>query len=240
MTSALATTGTTPSRTPLPAAASTRPGQGSTLRLLPVPDAEPPFDDECTPAQRVRALRSAPLRRSPGRVGPEPAAVPNPQPTSPAAGNTAGHATAETATAAADLLGPRRAGTPIAPLIHEAVPEMSQAGDVGVRHTATSGLPPAGRVSSVLGRAVIEALAGTRPLEQLRIHCTPSVYAGLERQPRISGGRALRLQSAHVCQPADGVAEVAAVFRLGDRARAMAFRLVGMDGRWRITALQVG
>ncbi|NNG36672.1 Rv3235 family protein [Nakamurella aerolata] len=229
MTSALATPGSTPDTAgaKTPAAGVTAPSAGiprpvhrhprPALRLVPVPDAEPPFDDECTPALRLRALRSAPLRRATGQ----------PKLT-------------ETGDDATDLTGPRRAGTPIAPLIQDAVPEMSQAGDVGVQHTATSGLPPAGRVSSVLARALIEALAGTRPVAHLRIHCTPTVYAGLEKQPRISGGRALRLQSAHVCHPADGVAEVAAVFRLGERARAMAFRLAGMDGRWRITALQVG
>ncbi len=41
-------------------------------------------------------------------------------------------------------------------------------------------------------------------------------------------------------QPTDGVAEVAAVFRTAERVRAMAFRIQGIDGRWRITHLQIG
>jgi hypothetical protein len=43
-----------------------------------------------------------------------------------------------------------------------------------------------------------------------------------------------------VCEPADGVAEVSAVFRCSHRVGAMAMRLQGVDGRWRITALQMG
>jgi hypothetical protein len=46
--------------------------------------------------------------------------------------------------------------------------------------------------------------------------------------------------NVRVCEPADGVAEVSAVFRRADRVRAIAFRIQGVDGRWRITALQLG
>jgi hypothetical protein len=44
----------------------------------------------------------------------------------------------------------------------------------------------------------------------------------------------------HVSEPADGIAEVAAVVRRGDRFHAVAARLEGVDGRWRFVHLQVG
>ena len=59
-------------------------------------------------------------------------------------------------------------------------------------------------------------------------------------RPTPSSPALAHLLSVHVCEPADGVAEVSTVFRRGGRARAVAFRLQGVDGRWRITALQVG
>jgi hypothetical protein len=50
-------------------------------------------------------------------------------------------------------------------------------------------------------------------------------------------GTVLRL---HVSEPADGVAEVSASFRRDARVAVLAFRLQGIDGRWRLTDLQVG
>ena len=44
----------------------------------------------------------------------------------------------------------------------------------------------------------------------------------------------------HTSTPSDGVAEVSLVLRRDGRCRAIAFRLTGLDGRWRITALQIG
>jgi len=44
----------------------------------------------------------------------------------------------------------------------------------------------------------------------------------------------------HIAEPIDGIAEVAAVVRVGDRFRAIAFRLEGLDGRWRCVRLQIG
>ncbi len=120
------------------------------------------------------------------------------------------------------------------------VPSWSTDRDIGVRRTATADLPPADVTAVMLSRALIEVLAGRRSSQQLCVHCDPHVFAGLA--PHIpSVAHALpRLQTVRVCEPADGVAEVCAVFRRADRARALAFRLEGLDGRWRITVLQVG
>ncbi|GGL85958.1 Rv3235 family protein [Nakamurella endophytica] len=117
-------------------------------------------------------------------------------------------------------------------------PAWSRELDVGVRRTTTAALPPAERVGATLARALIEVLGGRRSLGQLRVHCAPDVFAGLQAAVALPGNAAL--SSVRVSQPADGAAEVAAVYRAAGRARAIAFRLQGLDGRWRITELQTG
>jgi hypothetical protein len=112
--------------------------------------------------------------------------------------------------------------------------------DMGVRMTASAALPPAERTAAAMVRALLEVLSGSRPLAQLRAHCAPDVFAGLEDAPMLGGRGVPHLLTTRVCEPADGVAEVCAVFRRSERVRAMAMRLQGVDGRWRITALQMG
>lgn len=120
------------------------------------------------------------------------------------------------------------------------VPTWSSEADVGVRRTSSAELSPARRAAQLLATALVEVLAGRRPLGQLRAHCAPPVFAGLaERTPSLPV-EPLVLLSTRVCQPADGIAEASATLRSGLRARALAFRMEGVDGRWRITALDVG
>lgn len=93
--------------------------------------------------------------------------------------------------------------------------------------------------------AALEALAGRRSLHQLAGHLSPGVYSGLVRDlERPARTRAWRtppsVRSVRVCEPADGVAEVAAVVQDGARCRAVALRLEGLDGRWRCVRLQIG
>jgi hypothetical protein len=111
---------------------------------------------------------------------------------------------------------------------------------MGVTMTTTDALPPARETAAVLSRAVLEALSDCRPLEQLRTHCAPDVFAGLQRTPRLGHRGSTRLLTVRVCEPADGVAEVSAVFRCAEQVRALAMRLQGVDGHWRITVLQLG
>ena len=120
------------------------------------------------------------------------------------------------------------------------IPSWSSESDVGVRKTSTDQLPPADRSASVLARALVEVLSGRRPLGQLRVHCAPEIYAGLAARPATVPLALPHLLTVRVCEPADGVAEVSAAFRRADRVRALAFRLQGVDGRWRVTALQLG
>lgn len=92
---------------------------------------------------------------------------------------------------------------------------------------------------------VIETATGRRSPGQLSQHTSPAVQAGLARDAgRISrlgtSQRPAAVHSLHFTEPADGVAEVAAVLRVEDRFRAMALRLEGLDGRWRCVRLQIG
>ncbi len=95
--------------------------------------------------------------------------------------------------------------------------------------------------------AVLEARAGRRPLQQLSPLLSRGVHAGLTRElarsttlARRRNGLDYLVRSIHVCEPADGVAELAAVVQVGPRFRAIAARLEGRDAQWRCVRLQIG
>jgi hypothetical protein len=125
-------------------------------------------------------------------------------------------------------------------ILARGVPSWSSEADIGVRKTASEHLPPAHRAASVLARALVEVLSGQRPLAQLRVHCAPEIYAGLGNRAAARQLALPHLLTVRVCEPADGVAEVSVAYRRADRVKALAFRIEGVDGRWRITALQLG
>jgi len=111
--------------------------------------------------------------------------------------------------------------------------------------TGRNHLPELNTFSRRLVIGIIEAATGRRSPGQLAQHTAPAVQAGLARDAgRIrrlgTAQRPATLHSVHIIEPADGVAEVAAVVRVGDRFRALALRLEGLDGRWRCVRLQVG
>lgn len=113
------------------------------------------------------------------------------------------------------------------------------------RPTGRDELPEPTALARRLVIGVIETATGRRSASQLRHHTSPTVQAGLARDAgRISrlgsARRPATLHSLHVSEPADGVAEVAAVLRVGPRFRALALRLEGLDGRWRCVRLQIG
>ena len=78
--------------------------------------------------------------------------------------------------------------------------------------------------------------------------CAGRPPASTTRWPRSSPARASArpdaargvVRSVHVSEPADGVAEVCALVRRGARSTAVALRLEGLDGRWQCTALELG
>ena len=116
--------------------------------------------------------------------------------------------------------------------------------DFGPQWTRRAELPDPREAGRRLVTAALEVLAGLRPLAQLAQVTSPAVFGALGSGRHPSWCRAstapLLIGGVRVCEPVDGVAEVAAVARRGGRAHAVAARLEGVDGRWRCTALQVG
>jgi hypothetical protein len=114
----------------------------------------------------------------------------------------------------------------------------------GPRRTGRDALPDAEAWTRRLVQAVVEVVSGVRPLAQLVRWTSPDVYAGLQRRGSALGrplpGRRAVVRSVHLCEPADGVIEACAVVIAGSRVRAVALRLEGLDGRWRMTALELG
>jgi hypothetical protein len=117
---------------------------------------------------------------------------------------------------------------------------------VGPRTVDRGGLVDPAIWARRLLTALLESLGGRRPLRQLAGHLSPAVHHGLlagdpERLVRQRAwARGAVIRSVRVCEPAAGVAEVAAVVQAGARVRAVAARLENFDGRWRCTRLQIG
>ena len=121
----------------------------------------------------------------------------------------------------------------------------SQPGQFGPRATATDELPDPQAWARRMAQAVIEVLSGVRPMAQLVRWTSLEVYAGLQRRcapstTLASPERRAVVRTVRVCLPADGVVEASAVVVARGRVQAVALRLEGIDGRWRMTALELG
>ncbi|MBM7786217.1 Rv3235 family protein [Tenggerimyces flavus] len=99
-------------------------------------------------------------------------------------------------------------------------------------------------------QALVEVLAGDRPATQLARWTNDEVFADVVSRVSALGlsttaavrtglGRAV-VRSVHVSEPRDGVAESAVHIKHGGRSRAVAVRMEGLDGRWQCTALVLG
>lgn len=188
------------------------------LRRLPTPQSEPPYDDD--------SAADVPLRR---------------------------RDEASDGTLALSFV--LRSGLPAA----AATPHLRLVPDLGTIRwsdddelaasqspTPTAALPPAEPFAARLLQAVLEVMAGERPAGQLVRWTDAHVYAWLQRRcvagtPAPVAARARPvIRSLHVSGPADGVSEVCALVRRGDRCHAVALRLEGRGGRWQCTALELG
>ncbi len=114
--------------------------------------------------------------------------------------------------------------------------------------SAVGDLPDPAGTACTLVRAVVEVLSGARPATQLIRWTDHDVHTALTRRAAITARvrrtvparRPPVVRGVRTCPLSDRVVEASAVVIEADRVRAVALRLEGHDGRWRITALEVG
>jgi Family of unknown function (DUF6459) len=136
----------------------------------------------------------------------------------------------------------------------------------------TTGLPRVEQVSDAevrawaarLAQAVVECLAGRRPVSQLVRWTAPDVYRDLDRRVRLvrsaTAGQPVgvrpqvpvrvrskvpsqlrpQVRSVHICRPSAEAAEVSVHVRHGARSRAIAMRMERRGERWLCTVLEFG
>jgi hypothetical protein len=109
--------------------------------------------------------------------------------------------------------------------------------------TPSAQLPPVEPLARLLVQGLVEVLSGARPLRLFRMHLEVELYAAFET--RLEGGRRRSgprpqqvLRSLHAQVRPEGVAEVCATVRRGDRCAAVALRLEGFCGRWLCTEVE--
>ena len=115
----------------------------------------------------------------------------------------------------------------------------------GPQRTSSESLPEPRAWVTSMAQALVEVMSGARPAPQVIRWTTPEVYSVLARRNAVSGRRTVAARRAivrnvRICQPADGVIEACAVVVDNGRVRALAIRMTGVDGRWVVSALQVG
>lgn len=118
------------------------------------------------------------------------------------------------------------------------------------RRTEVTDLPDPADIIGPLATALIEVLAGRRPVVQLVRWTSAAVYAALTARATVASRRRpaqpdgpvrVSVRRIVVTQPRPGIAEAAIVVIDGTRVRALALQLRGdASGRWIIEALQVG
>lgn len=189
---------------------------GSVLRLLPAPPCEPPYDDE----RPVPGLRAVPTR-------------------APAVGPTVGRTSLVTAPSGPAVVLRLVPGGATTDLDAATVRQ----DDDGPARTPLTELPASRPFAHALVQRLLEVMAGLRPVSQLQRDTTFELFTELESalpgRRRPAGPRPTRrdVRSVHVQEHEEGVAEVCATVRRGDRVTALALRLEGVDGGWRCTAL---
>ena len=104
-------------------------------------------------------------------------------------------------------------------------------------------LPDPRRWTALLAQAVVEILAGRRPVAQVVRWVDPEIADRLRRSaaaPRRGGdGVPVRVRRVRVSTAMDGTVEAVAVVDDGTRCRAIALRLEALHRRWQCTALDL-
>lgn len=104
-----------------------------------------------------------------------------------------------------------------------------------------------------IAQAAVEVLAGTRPAQQLSRSLDPRCLTALQHRAALTRAHAARAQagrsrlhrnpvvrSVRVCAVKEGVYEASLVVSEELRSRAVAMRLEGSNGVWKVTALEIG
>ena len=116
----------------------------------------------------------------------------------------------------------------------------------GPQATSTPDLPEAAGWARRMIQAVLEAYEGVRSPGQLSRWVVPEIRERASRRGLLARRRGRRtarppvVRSVHPSFPADGVCEIAAVVWVDGRTRALAMRMSGVDGRWLVTAWELG
>ncbi len=116
------------------------------------------------------------------------------------------------------------------------------------QRTGSAELPDPDPFLRNITRGVLEVFAGVREVDQLSRWLTEDAYRKLVTRANLAArARSARnvparrpvhvVLSVRHSSPADGVVEAVVVVQGPARTRAVAYRLEGMDGRWRITSL---
>lgn len=119
-------------------------------------------------------------------------------------------------------------------------------GFFGPQATGRGALPDPTPWARRLVTALLEAMDGLRPAGQLSRWVSVDIRERiarrgvLARRDHLRPSGAVRVLTSRTCEPTDGVAEVAVVVCHRSRPRAVALRLAGVDGRWVLTALELG
>lgn len=116
----------------------------------------------------------------------------------------------------------------------------------GPQATCTSALPEPAAWARRMIQAVLETYDGTRSADQLSRWVAPDIRERAQRRGQLTRRRGRRthrppvVRTVLTCQPADGVCEASAVVWVDGRVRALALRMCGVDGRWLVTAWELG
>lgn len=93
--------------------------------------------------------------------------------------------------------------------------------------------------------ATLEVMTGLRPPNQVTRAYAPAIAERLAQRHVVARRRGVRpahpsrVLKVHLCRPTDCVVEAAVVVAHEGRVRAVALRIVGVDGRWLVTALEM-
>ncbi|GAB3246442.1 Rv3235 family protein [Kineosporia babensis] len=123
-------------------------------------------------------------------------------------------------------------------------------GESGASKTADAAdlLPEPRPWAAAFIQAAMEVACGLRPPTQLVRWTTPEVHGTLVRRGALTArtlrnssgpGAKPRLRALVLCSPKAGVYEVSAVINEPQRIRAVAFRMEGLHGRWRVTEFEM-